>query len=199
MYEKTETNVDQKEQINFQSIGYTVKYAVLDSAKIFNLCGPLSAGPRGWTNKAIQAREVAAQKYIQVMNEKRNFYTRLEESMRLYGVRNPILVNAGWCPSKKLDRLPPEMQENHESILMCHTNGGSRLWIAAKQGLKLECIISDFVDMFPDARVINTANEILSFYKDRPQRMNIDRMSNVRGGVSIVNLPQVQLTDEDLK
>ena len=111
---------------------YTVRYALLDSKTIFNMCGPEHAGPQRWDAEGLAARKTGAYKYITKLNERNNFFVRLEQSIKTEGFRNPILVNAGFCQPRKLGFIPPEMQEDPKKVLFCHSNGGSRLWIAAK-------------------------------------------------------------------
>jgi len=170
---------------------YDLRYAVLDSNLIFNVCGPLSAGPIGWDEPNIKKREVAAQKYISIMNRKQGFYTKLEKSILQEGVRNPILVKCGWCPERTLRRLPISMQKNINNILVCDSNGGSRLWVAQKHDLKISCLISDFVGRFSNEQLVEkTSNAALKFFKDKPEKLVINDH-----GIGIYDLPQVHLED----
>ncbi len=166
------------------------RYAVLDSNIIFNQCGPHSAGPRGWDEKSIAARNAASTKWIATMNRKNGFYDKLEQSVLREGFRNPILVIAGWCRENKLSTLPLEMQEDPKKILWCGSNGGSRLWVAQKHNLSVPCIISDFVDRFPNEKLLENEEDILVYYKDKPDRITINMY-----GVAAKNVPQVHLKD----
>lgn len=124
-------------------IDYEIKYAVLDSKLISNQCGP-----RG-------------------EDAKRSFYKDLEKDVLENGFRNPILVIAGQCLSRSFKDLPKEMQDDSSKILWCGGNGGSRLWVAQRHKLVIPCIISDHVNMFPDAKVLNSIDEIKACYKDQ--------------------------------
>ena len=167
---------------------FKIRHAVLDSNIIFNECGPQSAGPRGWGEKRVEKRKLASEKWINTMNRKNGFYTKLEESILKDGLRNPILVVAGYCRENKLVNLPIEMQEDRNKILWCGTNGGSRLWVAQKHNLPIECIISDFIDRFTEATLLETEEDILKYYKDMPKRVHINP-----NGVAIKDLPQTHL------
>ena len=176
-----------------------IRYAVLDSNIIFNECGPHSAGPRGWSPKNIEKRNIAAERWINTMNRKNGFYDKLEESILKEGCRNPILIVAGWCRKNKLSHLPIEMQENHKKILWCGTNGGSRLWVAQKHNFPIPCIISDFVDRFPEAFTFKTDNvdakdieeEMMAYYKDKPKKIAVNMY-----GVAVSDIPQVHLGEK---
>lgn len=164
---------------------YTARYVVIPSNLIFNECGPMSAGPTGWSEDKIKKREIAAQKYIDTLNRKNGFYNNLEASILKEGVRNPILVTAGWCPERKILNLPLEMQEDHSKILVCHSSGGSRLWIAQKYNLDIPCIVSDFCNMFPEGKLLETAQDVLECHKDEPRAIKIGGH-----GVFVTDLPQ---------
>ena len=95
---------------------YEVKYIILDSTLVFNECGPESEWPPGWELDDILRRQECAGRYIDSLNKRNNFYIKLEESILKDGFRNPILVNAGVCPDKKIPRLPLEMQNDRSKI-----------------------------------------------------------------------------------
>lgn len=169
---------------------YTLRYGVLDSNIIFNECGPFSGGPEGWDEEAVAKRQEKGERYINTLNETRQFYTNLEASILEEGFRNPILVNAGWCPKirdrGRNGRLPLEMQEDHSKILTCNVNGGSRLYVAQNHNLEIPCIISDYVNRFTDLLELETKEEVLALYKDRPKKVMI-----LKDHFRVVHLPQV--------
>ena len=167
---------------------FVIRYAVLDSHLIFNECGPQSAGPRGWDVEAMQKRQAAMEKWIAALNRKNGFYDKLEASILEHGVRNPILVTAGYCRENKLRNLPVPMQKDPRRIIFCGSNGGSRLWVAQKHNMQIPCIISDFLNVFPDAKVLHNEQDIMQYYKDKPKKVKI----NVHG-VAVSSLPQIHL------
>lgn len=88
---------------------------------------------------------------IQHENEKNGYFTKLEESILREGFRNPINV---W------------IKDNGD--LTSWYYGGSRLMIAKKHNLSIPCIISDHINKFPNAKILNNEKEIRSMFKDRP-------------------------------
>lgn len=88
---------------------------------------------------------------IQFDNEKNGYFIKLEESILREGVRNPINV---W------------VEDNGD--LTSWYYGGSRLMIAKKYNLFISCIVSDPISKFPNAKILNNAEEIRSMFKDRP-------------------------------
>lgn len=168
---------------------YILRYGILDSNIIFNECGPWSGGPVGWDDASIKRRDAVAQRLIKTLNEDRGFYINLEASILKDGFRNPILVNAGWCPVVRdrgqNTRLPLDMQEDHSKILSCPQNGGSRLYIAQKNDLEIPCIIADYVDRFPDFEILETREDIIEQYMDKPKKIMM-----LKESFRIFQLPQ---------
>jgi len=158
------------------SVLYTLRYGILDSNIIFNEVGSYCEGPFGWDDESVKIREEKWQQHINKIEEENGFYTKLEKSILKDGFRNPILVDAGYCPQMrdgiKNRRLPIEMQEDHTKILTCSYNGGSRLMIAQKNNLQIPCVISDFIDRFSDFKLLQTKEDITSCYTDQPRRIS---------------------------
>lgn len=148
----------------FRDFNYTIRYVILSPHKIFNMCGPEHAGPYEWDDAGLSARRKNAQIYIET---KKKFYTELEESILKEGIKNPILVAAGYVPPRKFNMLPPEMKSDSSKILFCHSNGGSRLYIAQRYNIQIPCIVADFIDRFNNPE-IKTEQELRSYYKDKP-------------------------------
>lgn len=164
----------------YTDLKFEIRYAVLDSGIIFNQCGPASAGPKGWDSKSIQEREQMAKNWIDAMNKRNDFYNRLEESILKDGFRNPILVRSGWCPPRKVQYLPREMEQDPDKILVCDANGGSRLWVAQKHNLNVPCIISDFNGRFINENMLQSTEEIGGYYNDVPDYIEIIENHGVR-------------------
>ncbi len=171
---------------------YKLRYGILESHLIFNECGPYSGGPAGWAKAQIKKREKVALQLIKCLNDDRNFYNNLEESILKYGFRNPILINAGWCPVTRdrgiNDRLPLGMQNNHSKILTCCTNGGSRLWVAQKYRLKIPCIIVDYIDRFSEFAELKDNMDLRRCYTDPPSKF-----IRMKDQFRIKFLPQVKV------
>ncbi len=167
---------------------YKVRYVVINSNDIYNECGPISAGPVGWDSHQINKRKIAAERYVKRLNDKNGFYIKLEDSILKNGVRNPILASAGWVPENKIKRIPPYLQNDIEKALVCHHLGGSRLWIAQKHNLMVPCLVSDFVEMFPNAEHLMTEEQVMDKFMDKPRRISFSKY-----GLTVSNLPQVHL------
>ena len=172
---------------------FEIRYVVLDQNLVFNECGPMSAGPPGWTDHLIKKREERAEKYINAMNKKSGFYTKLEASILKDGFRNPISVRCGWCPEHKIQKLPIEMQEDSTKILTCDSHGGSRLMIAQKLNLDIPCLIIDFIDRFSNELLVEKNSKALSkFYKDQPRSIVVNDH-----GIAVHDLPQIHLGENN--
>ena len=158
---------------------YKLRYGILRSIDIFNECGPYSGGPAGWDEDSIEKRKIQGDRHIANTNEQTGFFDNIEKSILKDGFRNPILVSAGFCPRisdhGKNPRLPLEMQEDHSKILVCNANGGSRLWVAQTHNLEIPCLISDFDDIYPDMKTIESRNiqEVRDCYDKNDQPHNI--------------------------
>ena len=148
---------------------YKIRFVILNPNVIFNMCGPEHGGPLQWDEEGLALRKKSAEEYIEKMNNRNGFFTRLEESILKQGFRNPVLVNSGFVQPRKFHSLPPEMKNDSKKILFCHSNGGSRLWIAAKHNLEVPCIVSDFIGCFGNEPEIKTEKELLTYYKDDPR------------------------------
>jgi len=126
-------------------IDYEIKYAEIHSTLISNQCGPT----------------------VDIVNHQ--FFKDLQRDILENGFRNPILVIAGECDSPAFKHLPKKMQDDPNEILWCGGNGGSRLWVAQRHRLEIPCIISDHIDRFPEATILNSIDEIKACYEDQPE------------------------------
>ena len=150
---------------------YKIRFVTLDPNTIFNQCGPTYGSPLQWDEAGLLERKEYANQYIEKVNKRNGFFDRLEASILAEGIKNPILVNAGFAPVQALYWLPPEMQSDTKKMLLTYTSGGSRLWIATKHNMEVPCIVSDFIDRFSDAPEIKTEEEMGTYYKDDPTRI----------------------------
>lgn len=171
---------------------YKIRYGILDSKIIANIQGPewqyLGSererynGILGWDQRSINAREILAQEHIRNFDNKNdNFYKKLEESILKEGFRNPLLIIAGkrdedFHNSTRHgfdERVPLYMAEDHSKIVVCLSGGCSRLYFAQKHKLEVPVIISDFTDMFNTLEQFFTVEDILTKYKDPPERIKL--------------------------
>lgn len=150
---------------------YTTRYVVIPSNLIRNESNPV----------------------FTMIDKDRNpeFYSKLETSILKEGVRNPILVWAGYYPPDNITKLPSNMQEDLTKILVCYDNGGSRLTIAQKYNIDIPCIVADFIGRFSEEKILKTEQEIFSCYKDWPAALEFGSH-----GVKITNLPQIHMEQD---
>jgi hypothetical protein len=151
---------------------FSIHFAVLDPNLIYNYCGPKT------------------QQYIDTLNAENGFYIKLEESVKRTGLRNPILVTSGYqgCPNIKVNRIPSELRNDLQKIIVCDRNGGSRLWVAQRLGLSIPCIISDWTERFSHEKELFSIPDIMKCYTDTPDEIIVNDH-----GVHIRSLPQIHL------
>lgn len=170
---------------------YVIRYAILDSNLIFNQCGPMSTGPVGRNKKAIQLREEAAKYFVDTMNKKQGFFTKLEKSILKEGFRNPIVLRSGYSLDRARILRHREYTGEDKELLIC-VGGGSRLWIAEKHKMKIPCIISDFMGRFAEEIPIEKTKEaILEYYTDEPNQITFNS-----AGIVVNGLPPIHLTEK---
>jgi hypothetical protein len=87
---------------------------------------------------------------IKQEEESRQFFTKLEASIRKEGVRNPVNLIA---------------QPNGDLHVLI---GGSRTWIAQKLDIMIPAVITDKYNLFPDAETLKTEEQVLAKFKDKP-------------------------------
>lgn len=168
-----------------------VKYAVLNSNWIYNLCGPERV-PVGWTPTKIKKRAENAKKMVDQRNQTDGFYIKLEESILSEGFRNPIIVTAGLFSQNYLsiapnptktrslkERIHPSLRENIETLLTCDRWGGSRLWIAQRHNLDIPCIVNDFANVVGDTEILKNLDSVLEKFTDAPLEINFDKVHGV--------------------
>lgn len=156
---------------------YKVRYKVLDPHGIYNHVG----------------RKIPKVRHI--LDRKTGFYNKLEKSVLAEGFRNPIFVVAGWNHGRDSSIhqewmrkcLPEEMSDDDSKILMCDRNGGSRLFFAKQYNMPIPCIISDYVDRFPECPPIYNAEGIRAYFKDQPKHIKFD----IRGVVVLIPHPVI--------
>jgi hypothetical protein len=146
----------------------TVRFVEIEAASVFNLTSPrylpqLSLnwyGRREWFNEKYEpVRDICEHGYIAAFNAHNGHYDRLTESVLREGFRNPIMLTAGRLLRRKASELPPAVLAS--PYVVCEYVGGSRLYVAAKLGLKVPAIINDMIDIFPDAPELSGPSAVL--------------------------------------
>lgn len=166
---------------------FKIYHTTLPSKMITNCISPGYRYVSGDPDKQDE-RDKAQEDYIKGKNSINHFYDKLEESILEKGIRNPILIQAGFCVEISQKYLPKEAQEDHSKILCCDRNGGSRLYIAQKYNMDIDCIISDFCGKFDNQFTeLYNEEEIMEIYKDKPKKIIINKH-----GVHVQDLPHIQ-------
>lgn len=100
--------------------------------------------------------------WIAKLEAKNGFFTKLEESVLKEGFRNPI-----FCKS---------ITEGTFSVY-----GTTRLWVAKKHNLEIPTVIEDHTRDWEHLELLNTAEDVLSKFTDKPL-VNIDTLEmNIAG------------------
>lgn len=126
---------------------FELRYVVLDSNLI--------------TNRIEPSNELIAN-----LNEATGFYNNIETSILADGFRNPIIVIAGWTDDG-IDMINGLEKESNTNKFCCFINGGSRLWVAQKNGLKIPCLVADYIGQFKDEILVNNVDEAMTYYQDK--------------------------------
>lgn len=153
-------------------VAYRVRYGIVPAREIFNLLHP---GIRDdWDRLTPEMREKRARSKIDRRNRIDNFYKNLEESVLRDGIRNPIATNAGKVrTTSSIKRLPAKYQSSQKDLWVCDFQGGSRLYYAQKYDLMIPCFIADHVDRFTHLEETDTAEKMLSKFRDKPHDVRL--------------------------
>lgn len=139
----------------------------LNGSDIFNYAGPPGVGCH-YTDS--NKRKEAENHYIEQFNKKNdNFYINLEKSVLENGFRNPILVTRGWAPEsakKRINQGFPDLR--YEDTNFCCTFGGSRLWVANRNNLKVPCIVVDYTNSPLSTNRIDYVGDLYRLFTDMP-------------------------------
>ena len=153
---------------------YKVHYKILDPHTIFNYV-------EGRRNMKRRMSNVATPKNTL------EFFFNLEKSILEDGVRNPIVVLM--VKKKKEDARffryyldsKNELMLNREVVgtspeyfLVCVESGGSRLLFTQKHNIPTPCLIVDFCDKITDGELVNSAEEALNYYQDKPNHLSFE-------------------------
>lgn len=156
---------------------YTTYFKMIDPNDVFGMVGRCGGGHNtiweDWSPEGRENREHIIQEFEDGINNICGHYSKLEESILEEGFRNPLIITFGRPVRKDLKLLPPEMRNNN-NLLLEGTTGGSRLWVAQKHKFKIPCFINDFTGTFNGKIKINTLEEALVHYKDKPANLFFD-------------------------
>ena len=129
--------------------------------------------------------------FTYLYDKNKEFFFKLEQSILNKGILNPILVSAGRCADRFKDSLPREMKESSKKILVCDQIGGSRLSIAKKHNLIIQCIIVDWINRFPNLPKINNTEDLSKLFNNQPGEVYFDSQ-----GFRVSPLEHIHMEDE---
>ena len=92
--------------------------------------------------------------WVDKLNSKNGFYSKLEASILAEGFRNPVFAISDGASTRV-------------------RYGTSRLWMAKKHKLDIPVIIADYVHRWDDLEELLTEEDVLSKFKDPPALLEI--------------------------
>ena len=176
---------------------YSVYHCKLPANKIFGSVGRCGGGYNSvwedWSVAGRAKRELIMQEFELGMNAICGHYGQLEEDVLANGFRNPIVVTSGTPIRRTINHIPPELRGAPPGKLLTleGDSGGSRLWVAQKHNLLVDCIINDETGFFRSERQLRTLGECLALYTDVPEAANLGRM-----GFSSCQLSKTHIDDK---
>ena len=172
---------------------YTLRHLWVPARHVINMRGPeFSYTPKDWNDSnQLHRRIQAGQRLVGLMNAKLNFFNRLEESILVHGIANPIILTSGYPKFLTLDEIPPMLRVVPEQMLVCEVSGGARLLIAQKHNLEVPAIVMDYVGMFDSAKELQSEADIRECFQHKPANI-----SKTNRGLRTSPLPQTHLARE---
>lgn len=107
------------------------------------------------------------------LEEKYGFYSKLEASIDKEGIRNPI-----FCQSIEQGTFGKY--------------GLSRLWLAKRKGIKIPCIVADYVGRWNHLEELFTKEDISAKYADKPTMIDLEATY-----MKIAGCEQMHLDEDD--
>ena len=150
-------------------------FVTIPARKIFGSIGRCGGGHNtvweDWSTRGRRARAHIIAEFEAGMDKMCGHYSKLEASMLAEGMRNPLIVTCGPPLKRDIKHLPPELrlQPQHKWLLLEGTSGGSRLWVAQKHNLDIECFVNDSTNSFAGNEEITTVEQAATKYRDPPK------------------------------
>ena len=144
-----------------------VRHAVLPASDIFNACDPSllwnvakDYGEAWWDSEYDELRAILFDLFVTEFDKMTGHYTRLRESIKSDGIKDPIIVTAG-APLWRESWMVPRNVKTY----ICESCGGSRLLIASELGIDVPCIINDRIGV--DGEVLNSAADVIARFTEK--------------------------------
>jgi hypothetical protein len=165
-----------------------VRYVELPAKLIFGMVGRCGGGYNSlwedWSDSGRLNRERIMKEYEYELNKICGHYDKLEHSILVEGIRNPVVITCGYPKRRSINFLPPELLSRPESslLLLEGTTGGSRLHVAQKHDMTIPCIVNDWTGRFSHYPEILTEQQARSYYADQPELIVIDPVTGYLEG-----------------
>lgn len=176
--------------------GVPVRYcSAFPSEKIFGMIGLKGFGPNSWwddwTDEGVHAYKAMTEEFIMRYDAWTGHFTKLTESIKKEGFRNPVIVTIGKPRVRSMKCVPPRYTklDTKNWIFMEGNYGGSRLWVAQQLGMSIPVIMSDFPNEYPEYREIGKIDQLYNFFKDIPEKISVTR----ERGIEITQLPPTHM------
>lgn len=177
-----------------------VRFAEIDPARVLNLTSPRYLpeialqwhGQFSWhAAKYEPLRDMIEAVYIDRFNRANGHFERLLANIAYAGIKNPVMLTAGHLVKRKIHEIPPAWA-GCRPLIVSEYLGGSRLWAAAKLGIKAPAIVNDFQCALPDACPLTGLPAILARFSDPPAEAKL----RSDGAVIVGDLPFIHLPAE---
>jgi hypothetical protein len=157
-----------------------VRHVQIPARDIFGMVGRCGGGYNSlwedWSPAGRAARQSIMEEFEQELEKICGHYSKLEASLLQEGVRNPVVITCGYPKRRNLKHLPPELRSKPESqlLLLEGTTGGSRLHIAQKHNLMIDCIVNDWTGRYSHCPLISSEADARQYYTDQPDSIKLD-------------------------
>lgn len=160
---------------------YYLKPCNLPSNKIYNLRGPESYGPIGWSKEILEQKREKAKEIEKVMDtDLNNWFSDIENNILTNGFLNPIIVHAGWVAPKEKHKLPTKDPSN---LFVLFHIGGTRLYIAQKHNLEVPCLVCDFNNLVDGIDPIYDPIQAKEYFTKPPLRIDFKSQGAILSGI----------------
>jgi hypothetical protein len=157
-----------------------VRYVTLPANEIFGMVGRCGGGYNtlwaDWSEDGRRKRDLIMQEFEKELDNICGHYSKLEQSILSEGIKDPVIVTCGLPKKRSIKHLPPEMLDRpvQDLLLLEGTTGGSRLYIAQKYNMNIQCIVNDWTGRFKDHPKLGSAEQVKSLFNNPPAVVNID-------------------------
>lgn len=137
--------------------------------------------------------DIVTELYFKRMEQFVGHWSNLLEHVGKWGILYPIIITTGLPKIRPLSSIPKEYRNTNSKFWMvCENQGGARILMAKKLGIKVPAIINDHVGLFHDRNpiIMKDLTEICA---------GVDEIVlSAQHGVQIKKFPRVHLDVDDI-